>query len=89
MRELKPLEEKPCIKSLFFIFFFILLKIKAEKQQKYATHEKKNLVQACKVRANLTSRREVYLYQDRKAAARHTFSVIPMKYLHNFLKTTR
>jgi hypothetical protein len=65
------------------------LKIKVEKQQKHATQEKKNLVQACKVRANLTSGREVYLYLDRKAAARRAFSIIPMKYLHNFLKITR
>jgi hypothetical protein len=65
------------------------LKIKVEKQQKHATQEKKNLVQVCKVRASLTSRREVYLYQDRKAATRCAFSVIPMKYLQNFLKITR
>jgi hypothetical protein len=62
---------------------------KREKQQKHATQEKKNLVQAFKVRANLTSGREVYPYQDRKAAARRAFSIIPMKYLQNFLKITR
>jgi len=66
-----------------------LFKIKVEKQQKHATQEKKNLVQACKVRANMTSGREVYLYQDRKAATRRTFSVIPMKYKQNFLKIRR
>jgi hypothetical protein len=33
------------------------LKMKAEKQQKYATQEKKNLAQACTVKANLTSGR--------------------------------
>jgi hypothetical protein len=61
-----------------------LLEETLEKQQKHATQEKKNLVQACKVRANLTSRREVYLYQDRKAAAQHAFSVIPIKYQPGF-----
>jgi hypothetical protein len=66
-----------------------LLEETLEKQQKHATQEKKNLVQACKVRANLISGREVYLYQDRKAAARRAFFVIPMKYLQNFLKITR
>jgi hypothetical protein len=39
--------------------------------------------QPCRVRANLTLGREVYLYQDKKAAAQHGFSVIPMKYLQN------
>jgi hypothetical protein len=34
------------------------LKIKAKKQQKHA-NKKKNLVQACKVRANLTLGRDV------------------------------
>jgi len=51
--------------------------------------KRKNLVQACKVRANLTSGRDVYLYQDRKAATRRAFVVISMKYLQNFLKITR
>jgi uncharacterized protein (DUF169 family) len=67
-----------------FSFFFSFFENKREKQQKHATQEKKNLFQACKVRANLTSRREVYLYQDRKAAAQHAFSVIPIKYQHGF-----
>jgi hypothetical protein len=45
---------------------------------------------ACKVRANLTSRGEVWNYQDRKAAARRAFSVIPIKYLQKFFsKQTR
>jgi hypothetical protein len=65
------------------------LKTFRRNQQKHATEEKKNLVQASKVRANLTSGREVYLYKDRKAVARRAFSVIPMKYLKNFLKITR
>jgi len=41
--------------------FFLLFKIKVEKQQKHAAYEKekKNLVQACKTRANLSSGREV------------------------------
>jgi hypothetical protein len=42
---------------------------------------KKKSVQACRVRANLTSGREVYLYQDRKAIVQRALSVIPMKYL--------
>jgi hypothetical protein len=46
------------IKFCISLPFFFLLKIKAEKQQKHVTQEKKNLVQACKVRANLTTRRE-------------------------------
>jgi len=74
-------EKKPCIKSLLFLK---KKKIKVE-QQKHTTQEKKNLVQVCKVRANLTSWKEVYLYQDRKAATRRAFSVIPIKYLQNFL----
>jgi hypothetical protein len=40
--------------------------------------------------ANLTSRGEVWNYQDRKAAARRAFSVIPIKYLQKFFsKQTR
>jgi hypothetical protein len=61
------------------LFFFV--ENKSRKQKKHATQEKKTLVQACKVRANLTSGREVYLYQDRKAATRRAFFVIPIKYL--------
>jgi hypothetical protein len=41
--------------------------------------KKRQSVQACSVRTNLTSGREVYLYQDRKVVARRALSVIPMK----------
>jgi hypothetical protein len=56
MRELKPLEET--LHQIPPPPF--LLKIKTEKQQKRATQKKKDsLVQACKVRANLTLGKEV------------------------------
>jgi hypothetical protein len=51
--------------------------------------KKKKSVQACRVRTNLTWGREVYLYQDKKAVARRALSLIHMKYLQKFLKTTR
>jgi hypothetical protein len=41
------------------------------------------------VRSNLSSRREVQNYQDRKAVARRAFFVIPKYYLQKFLKTTQ
>jgi hypothetical protein len=51
--------------------------------------KKRQSVQACTVRANLTSGGEVYLYQDKKAVAQRALSVINMKYMQKFLKTTR
>jgi hypothetical protein len=40
------------------------------------------------VRSNMSSRREVQNYQDRKTAARRAFYVIPKRYLQKFFKTT-
>jgi hypothetical protein len=37
----------------------------------------------------LTSGKEVWNYQDRKAASQPAFYVIPKQYLQKFLKTTR
>jgi len=68
-------------------------KAKNKKKKKKTTTKTcyigKNLIQACKVMANLTLGREVWRYQDRKAAARHAFSTIPIYYLQNFLKTNK
>jgi hypothetical protein len=82
---------------LFFFFFFwfflvlfcFFLFVKKKTNQLPEKEKKRQLVQACRVRANLTLGREVYLYQDRKAVARRALSVIPVKYLQKFLKTKR
>jgi hypothetical protein len=82
---------------LFFFFFFwfflvlfcFFLFVKKKTNQLAEKEKKRQLVQACRVRANLTLGREVYLYQDRKAVARRALSVIPVKYLQKFLKTKR
>jgi hypothetical protein len=48
------------------------------------------LVLACRVKASMILGREVWHYQNRKAATRCAFSVIPIKYLQKFfLKITR
>jgi len=71
-----------------FVCFFFFLKKKKTKST-CIKGKKRQSIQACRVRVNLTLGRDVYLYQYRKAVARRALSVIPMKYLQKFLKTTR
>jgi hypothetical protein len=46
------------------IFLFLFFENKSRKTT--CVENKRQLVEACRVKANLTSGREVYLYQDRK-----------------------
>jgi hypothetical protein len=49
----------------------------------------KKLILACMARSNLSSGREVQNYQDRKAATRRAFSVIPKYFMQKLLKNNK
>jgi hypothetical protein len=48
-------------------FFKIKKKKKKKNKKKKGRENERQSVQACRVRANLTSRKEVYLYQDKNS----------------------
>jgi hypothetical protein len=61
--------------QFFFCFLFFVFFNKKNKNMLRCKETKLNL--ACVARSNLSSRRKVQNYQDKKAAARHALSVIP------------